>query len=154
VRSVNLFHQNAGKNRTLFELHHLLLNFYSILRFPYSDSLIMGAPDWLRHACLEVRNPEDLIQGLPRFFFLAGRSPEHVSREMKRLMGKTPTEFLNELRLDRASQLLCTTALGTLEVSLECGFENLSWFHRLFKSRFGVTPLQYRKRGAAAMANS
>ena len=49
------------------------------------------------------------------------------------------------MRLRTAAGLLRATSASIVEVCLDSGFQDLSHFHRLFRRRFGVTPLRYRR---------
>ncbi len=64
----------------------------------------------------------------------------------RRTAGRTFVEYLAELRVGRACDLLATTDLPVLEVSLRSGFETLSSFNRKFRALRGMTPREYRAR--------
>ena len=68
-----------------------------------------------------------------------------LSREIKKKTGKTFTELMQEKRLSQAVFLLKNTDIGIDSVATSVGYENISYFHRLFKQKYGVTPKQYRK---------
>lgn len=72
-------------------------------------------------------------------------SKSHFMKFFKDAMGEGFTSYLNSYRLRIAAQLLLSTADNVLEVSEKTGFENLSYFIRLFKRKYGVSPGQYRK---------
>jgi AraC-like DNA-binding protein len=59
--------------------------------------------------------------------------------------GTTPAAWLKSKRLELAHRKLLGTDLSVYDISLECGFEDTSHFIRVFKSRYGLTPLQYRQ---------
>lgn len=59
---------------------------------------------------------------------------------------KTYIYFLNEIRLSNARKMLIDNQLDISQISIECGFQNLSHFHRIFKNQTGVTPMAYRRR--------
>ena len=101
-------------------------------------------PSWLAGACAAMAQAGNLRAGTGRMAELAGVSPAHLSRSLKAHRNQTPTEFLLELRLQRASALLRTEAEEIGEIALDCGFENLSYFYRCFRLRFGQTPRVYR----------
>ena len=103
-----------------------------------------SAPEWLRTACRELRAPENLIAGVPRLVEISGVSGEHLSRTMRTAMDTTPTAFVNEQRLRRAAALLVSTPAAIAQVALDCGYDNLSYFHRQFRARFATTPRAYR----------
>ena len=67
-----------------------------------------------------------------------------LSKEIKKRTGKTYTELLQEKRLTQAAYLLQNTTLSVLEVGFAVGYDNLSYFHRIFKERYGMTPRKYR----------
>ena len=67
-----------------------------------------------------------------------------LSREIKNKTGKTYTEHLQEKRLSQATFLLKNTALSVEEISAAVGYENKSYFHRIFTKNLGMTPKKYR----------
>lgn len=68
-----------------------------------------------------------------------------LSKQIKKLTGKTYTELVQEKRLNQACLLLSTTNLGVAEISRLVGYENISYFHRLFNKTYGLSPKKYRK---------
>lgn len=69
-----------------------------------------------------------------------------LSREIKRACGRTYTRLVQEKRLNQAAFLLKTTRMNVAEISEAVGYENVSYFHRLFARSFGVSPFRYRER--------
>ena len=67
-----------------------------------------------------------------------------LSREIKRRTGKTFKELLQEKRLTQAAYFLKHTSLHVDEIGEAVGYSNLSYFHRIFQEKFGVTPKKYR----------
>ncbi|MDO4994698.1 MAG: helix-turn-helix domain-containing protein [Bacteroidales bacterium] len=65
-------------------------------------------------------------------------------RRLRQANGQTPTDFLRNIRLDRAAELLRTTDRSVNEVADLVGFSYASYFTRCFKERFGVAPKDYR----------
>ncbi|MBO5371257.1 MAG: helix-turn-helix transcriptional regulator [Lachnospiraceae bacterium] len=74
-----------------------------------------------------------------------GLSQSHFMKYFKQTMGTSFIEYLNEYRLTMASRLLLSSDSSILDIANEVGFENLSYFNRLFKRHFGTTPSHYRK---------
>ncbi len=68
----------------------------------------------------------------------------YVSRLFKRYYQMTFTECLQLIRLCRAANCLTASCKPVEEIIQEIGYENSSYFHRLFKERYGLTPKQYR----------
>lgn len=75
-----------------------------------------------------------------------GCSASHFMRWFKKMTGQSFTVFLNEHRLNEAAALLTSGDDTVLAVAERCGFDNLSYFNRVFKRKFGMTPREYRER--------
>lgn len=76
-------------------------------------------------------------------------SRTHLHKKLKVITGQSPSEFIRNLRLQRAAELL---AAGTDQVSLiayDTGFNNLSYFTRAFKNKYGVPPTEYKRQSFA-----
>jgi AraC-like DNA-binding protein len=79
---------------------------------------------------------------------LAGRvhvSATHFHTFFRRMTGQSPIEYINGLRLARARTLLTTKPVTVQEAAHRVGFENVSYFIRAFKQRYGMTPAAYVK---------
>ena len=70
-----------------------------------------------------------------------------LSREIKRATGNTFTQLVQKKRLSQAAFLLRTTQQNVADISAAVGYENVSFFHRLFQSQFGMTPRAFRENG-------
>lgn len=68
-----------------------------------------------------------------------------LSHEIKNRTGKTYTEHLQEKRLSQAAFLLKNTDLSVEEIALAVGYENKSYFHRIFSEKFKTSPKKYRE---------
>lgn len=68
-----------------------------------------------------------------------------MSRLIRRMTGKTYTELVQEKRLQQTAFFLETTDLSVAEIGQRVGYENLSYFHRIFRTRYGVSPAEYRR---------
>ena len=67
------------------------------------------------------------------------------SRFIKKRIGSTFIDSLNEIRLGHASRLLIDTTHNIAEVAYKCGFNNISNFNRIFKKKKGCTPTEFRE---------
>lgn len=76
---------------------------------------------------------------------LCGFSESHFMRFFKNTMNKTFTEYLNDYRLSYAAKLLSSSDLNILDVAYAAGYNNLSYFNRLFKKKYNQSPKEYRK---------
>ena len=69
-----------------------------------------------------------------------------LSKQIKRLTGKNYTQFLQEKRISKACSLLKNTDMGIKEIAQQVGYDNISYFHRLFSKTCGMSPKKYRDR--------
>lgn len=67
-----------------------------------------------------------------------------LSREIKKQAGCTYTELVQKKRLNQAAYLLKNTNMSVIHVGMAVGYENQSYFHRIFQKQFGTTPRKYR----------
>lgn len=72
-------------------------------------------------------------------------SPKYFCHYFKANFGRSFVEYLHYIRLESAAELLLHTNMKVTAVAHQVGFDNLSYFIRCFKSRFGYTPAGYRK---------
>lgn len=105
-----------------------------------------GSPEWLESALSGFRSLRSLPPGTGHFVKMAGRCPEHVNREVRRVYGKTATDLLNQIRLDEAARRLAASDDDIAKVAWACGFRNLGHFYSLFRSRHGDTPRRMRQK--------
>lgn len=74
-------------------------------------------------------------------------SNSHFMKYFKQYMGVPFIQYLNEFRLEKAAGMLLTTPDPVTAVAQRCGFDNISYFNRLFRRKYGKTPGEYRKNG-------
>ncbi len=82
---------------------------------------------------------------LAEFARIAHRSLASFKRDFKESFDTTPGKWLTEKRLEYAKLMLNTSKKRINEIAGESGFENVTHFSRVFKDRFGLSPLNYRK---------
>lgn len=70
----------------------------------------------------------------------------NLSRMIKRLTDKNYKELVQNKRLSQAAYLLINTKLSVADVGLAVGYDNLSYFHRIFKEKYEVSPKKFRDR--------
>lgn len=73
-------------------------------------------------------------------------SPSYLGFLIKEKSGHTFNELLVQLRMERACELLKTPGMKIYEIADQVGYRYLPYFSRQFKEKFGMTPLEYRKR--------
>ncbi|MFE4353736.1 bifunctional transcriptional activator/DNA repair enzyme AdaA [Peribacillus butanolivorans] len=72
-------------------------------------------------------------------------SPYHLQRLFKRVKGLSPTEYIQQLRLEKAIRMLESSEQPVTEIGLAVGFSSTPYFITLFKKNTGYTPSGYRK---------
>jgi YesN/AraC family two-component response regulator len=77
----------------------------------------------------------------------SGLSAPYFSSIFKEEMGENLSTYLNRLRVEKATALLTESNLSLNEIALACGFEDQSWFSKIFKSHTGISPGKFREQG-------
>ena len=117
----------AVRAATRAELYRRLLRGRAFLEANYSQDADLNAT--ARVACL---------------------SPFHFLRLFKVAFGRTPHQYLTDLRLAVARKRLLETEESVGEIGLSLGFENVNSFGRLFRRHEGITPQNFRRLSLAA----
>ena len=105
-------------------------------------------PAWLEDLCAQMRQG-GFVEGSERLFALTDKSREYVCRCMKKYLGVTVSEYINELRLSYICNMLHNSNHAITEIIYESGFGNLSWASALFRKKYGMTMRQFRGRDHA-----
>lgn len=133
------------------EVESFLLNLLRLVIGRERQAQAVQPPAWLRMALDRFAQPRHLTMGTVELARLTGRSPEHVSRVVRKLWKQTPTELVNRIRTDHAARELRMTDRSIVQIANDCGLGNLGHFYKLFKHRFAMTPRQYRLRHQAVV---
>jgi AraC-like DNA-binding protein len=106
-------------------------------RFPHS-LLLTRATTYMREHLDSPLRRDDVAR-------IAGLSPGHFSKIMSERMGKSFSDLLTHMRVERAKEFLCRTDRGILDIAMECGFCDQSHMNKAFRKFAGRSPGQYRK---------
>lgn len=74
------------------------------------------------------------------------KNEKYLGRLFKKEMGMSVHEYCNQLRLKKAVALLDTTSKKIIDIALECGFNNIAYFNRVFRAKYGISPTEYRNK--------
>lgn len=132
---------------------HFLLDLYA-QELVYNLIQVKGAQQVLNH---EVDNPVFQAVKFMKENYQKPINLRQVSADLrmseanfcylfKKITGVAPKEYLTDLKLSKAVEMLKTT--NVTAVAYDLGYENISHFIALFKNKYGVTPKQYQKRNA------
>lgn len=105
---------------------------------PHADAAVRACETWLR---AHFREPGAVARVVGH-----ARMPERtLKRRFRRATGLALIEYLQNLRIEEAKRLLESSSRAVDEISVEIGYEDPSFFRRLFRRRTGVPPAQYRR---------
>lgn len=104
---------------------------------PHPDEAIAGAQSWMRN---NYHQNEPMHAVARR----AGMSLRTFNRRFRNATNQTPLQYLQQVRLRAAGELLQTTNISIAEAAYRSGYQDLAHFTALFKKHFGTTPSQYR----------
>lgn len=105
---------------------------------PVPDGRLGAVASWLR---LSLARPITRAEMARR----AGVAESTFAAAFRATYGVPPLRYLNDLRLERARDLLGSSRATVEEVSVTCGFSDLPWFSRSFRRRYGMTPSAWRR---------
>lgn len=129
------FYASSGLYELLIEFHRLLKKFPSGL---YGENTrFAGLISYIDNHCAEKIGMDTLIA-------VSELSETHICRLFRKYFGMRPMEYMNRKRIQRAKELLESSALSVEEISRNCGFEYLSYFGKLFRRYEGLSPSEYR----------
>lgn len=107
--------------------------------------LIDSAPTWFQDLYISLKNTEAFTGNYNEVLNDFEKSREHICRCFKKYTGKTIIEFIKEQKLNYACNLLTNTNMSIMDISLQCGFENLSNFYAAFNKCLSISPMKFRK---------
>jgi AraC family cel operon transcriptional repressor len=136
--------RRTNKRKIKTELRILLADIFSRYFIYEEDAVNEIIPGWLVKLKLEMEKQENFVFGINRMYKLCERTPEHLSRSFKKYFNESPTDYITNLRLNYAANLLSNSDEDITNISMDCGFENLSHFYHLFKKKFDSSPKEFR----------
>lgn len=93
------------------------------------------------------RNDQLTINGIPSVHFIADQlhlSANYLSDMLRVQTGQTTQQHIQNRLIEKAKELLSTTSTSVSKIAYQLGFEHPQSFHRLFKSRTSLSPLEFR----------
>lgn len=106
-----------------------------VLRLEYNNP-VYKAVKYMNENCTSPLSIKQISSDL-------NMSEANFCQYFKKIIGVTPKEYLTNLKLAKAKDLIKHTSVT--EAAFDLGFENISHFITLFKNKYGVTPKQYQK---------
>ncbi|MBT6043290.1 MAG: helix-turn-helix domain-containing protein [Gammaproteobacteria bacterium] len=103
----------------------------------HDDENIIEIQEWM-HSCY---NDEITLESISEKFSISIRS---LNRRFKQATEKSPMQYLQQVRIENAQELLKTSNLSIAEVAYSVGYPDNSYFSALFRKSISVTPKEYR----------
>ena len=128
-----------------------LIDWHAVGQQPYArlvstrqvaDPVIAKCQDWIA----ERSTVDAPVASMMR---LSGLPERTFKRRFRKAAGMTPLEYVHAIRLEQAKQLLETTDETLEKLAERVGYEDATFFSRLFRRKVGLTPAQYRRRFGA-----
>ena len=130
-------------SRRAIPMHTVVLLFMNLLE--QTDRLTIGIREQMAVLrALKYIEMNYANASLTHLAQIAHSDVSWLSREIHRRTGRTFTELVQERRLNQAAWLLTNTRQKVSDIALSVGYENISYFHRIFAKRFGCSPKKYR----------
>jgi AraC-like DNA-binding protein len=107
-------------------------------KFETANSRVKGIHEFLMENYQEEIKLEEIAD-------LVNMAPASTCRFFKSSTGLSIFEYLNKIKIDYACKLLLNTEQNIVDISYDCGFNNLSHFNKQFRKFIGKTPTQFRK---------
>ncbi len=146
--SLYLINKYCGREIALQSARCMLVDLDRVSQAPFAvftpeknhtDSKILGIQEWIESHFQENVNFEALAKK-------AGMSLRQFNRRFRAATGETGLKYLQLVRVEEAKLALTKSGQSFDEISLNVGYENVSFFRRLFKQKTSLTPLVYRQK--------
>lgn len=105
-----------------------------------------NVPATVSFAMAEMSEKENLKGGAERFCELSGYSRSHMNRLMRSCFGMTIHEYILNMRLECAYNMLIISDVGAERIAEEVGYESFAHFCKIFKKKYGITPAELRRK--------
>ncbi len=129
-----LAHSNTPYITQAGKFYELLSNLYQTTP---TDSIADKIADYIAKECHRAISLEMICE---EFHF----SKNHIINIFKKAFGMTPITYMNELKLQKAEYLIEVTSDSLEAIAIQCGFQNYSYFYKLFKRKHKLSPDQWR----------
>lgn len=123
---------------TIYENQYFVSESENEIPDPDKIHVLKPVLEYIDHSYMQPVTLEELAK-------LAGMSPRYFCRFFDSYIHRTPIDYLNFYRIERACHFLSTSSWSITELAYRCGFNDSSYFVKIFKKYKGITPKQYQK---------
>lgn len=146
IETVRPFGYQLELKSALFHFIYLMVNISVIS--PYKDNqyrAMIKNYDYLKDVLKYFdMNYKEKIK-IEELASIAHMSSTYFCKYFKKIIGKSPMEYLNLIRIQNAEKLLVLTDKRILDIAYDVGFQNLSYFSSVFKQYKNISPSEYRQ---------
>lgn len=143
LNATDLWDKQLLKYRCRMLLMRIFTRYFSQKALGVQDDTPI--PSWLSRLDYQMHRLEHFSKSPDHMVVLSGKCRAYLGRMVKQHYGKTIPEYINDIRLNYWANSLLTTDLPIIGLCYDTGFENVGWAYTLFKKKYGVSPLKYRK---------
>ena len=138
------------KDRTALKVHMRVILADIFTRFfkNHCENETGSFPEWFCSFLVRMERPENFTADMKEIVEASGRSREHLSRSIKKYLGVSFSEYINDLRINYAANLLLNSNRNIVDIGYLCGFQNASYFYRVFSKKYGIAPRAFRNQNS------
>ena len=128
---------------------------YQLIAYLYESESFLNADNIEENDTYKIENVKRVLTfihknysqkiSLDEMASLVGMNTQYFCRYFKSLMGKTLTEYINEVRIEKAAECLIKTNEKIIDIAICCGYDNIGYFIKRFKEQKNISPSKYRK---------
>lgn len=145
--------QSIMEKETLKEIHNIVIENLGQMLDKESTGADQSKNSYIVDAVKDfiLKNYQDSSLSLTKISTIMNISTRRLSKIFKDEDQVSVSDYINDVRLDKAAQLLSTTSLNVSEVVARLGIDNETYFYGMFKKKYGVTPKEYAFRRIVKM---
>ena len=125
---------------------YLLFNLFEPLFIQHESISENNRPAWLSELLIEINKPDNLHWNVDDVTQKTNYSKTHLSRIFKQYVGTSIGEYLQEVKLSNARDILINSDMSITELCDIIGHSSLSHFSSVFKKRYGLAPGKYKEK--------
>ncbi len=104
-----------------------------------------SSEEWINSVAARMSTQNNLAEGVTALLRITNFSHAQLCRVVKKHTGKTPQQFIKDLRLNYAYNMIYSTNIPYEEIAFQSGYSSFSHFSTIFKERYGISPSALRK---------